>query len=267
MFCSCIRMNIIFEKVDIRNCLLPPGISMGESNSRGSTPHLLQVRYDTAGSLHSPSTLPSFPYHFHVPSSSPSGASTLPPSPSPGVPRSPGPQGIPHYYTHPPLVRPPYPGMVMNGQVAYHPRAFPRGSQPMWVQGPVDMMCGMAPPHPSNVPNYYVPQSMSPGAGNPYEQHDPPSYSETMSQAPPVAVRAAVLPDIPQLVSPNMNSNSESEYSDVSETRSSLAAHTTESGIPTVLPQYQTPAAEGDADGPLLPLLTLLNNTSIDSCS
>ncbi|XP_063868091.1 uncharacterized protein LOC135104487 isoform X2 [Scylla paramamosain] len=237
-------------------------ISMGESSSGCSTPHLLQVRYDTAGSLHSPSTNPSFHYYFHHPSS-PSAVSTLPPPPSPGIPRSPVPPGSPHYYPHPPLVHPNYPGMVMNGQVAYHPRAFPPGSQPVWVQGPADMICGVAP----GVQKYYVPHNLSPGTGVPLEQQDPPSYSETMSQPPPQG--AAALPIIPQLSSLNMNSNSESEYSDMSNSKSSVEGHTTQSVMPAALPQYDqtpAPAAEGGADGLYLPLLTMLNNTS-SNCS
>lgn len=224
---------------------------MGESSSGCSTPHLLQVHYDTAGSLHSPSTVPSFPYHFHHPSSSPSAVSTLPPSPSPGLPHSPG---TAHYYQHSPRMRPSFPGMVINGQVGYHPRVFP-GSQPVWVPGPSDMMCGMAPSHPSNVPKYYVPHNMSP------VQRDPPSYSETMSQVPAGGMAAAALPNLPQLSGLNINSNSDSMYSDESDSKSSVA---TQSIIPTVLPQYQTPpgAVAAPVNEPLLPLLSELNNTS-----
>lgn len=236
---------------------------MGESSSGCSTPHLLQVRYDTAGSLHSPSPLPSFPYHYIYPSSSPSAASTLPPSPSPGIPHSPVPPGNPHYYQHPPLVRSPYPGMVMNGQVGYHPRVVPPGSQPVWVQGPADMMCGVAPPRPSTSPNYYVPH-MPPGAGMLHDQQDPPSYSETMSQPPPGGMGATGLPIIPQLSGLNMNSNSVSEFSSGNNSKSSLAGSTAQSVVPTVLPQYQTPAAQAGTDEPMLPLLTELNNTSIN---
>nr|AKJ26285.1 pelle [Eriocheir sinensis] len=233
-------------------------ISMGESSSGCSTPHLLQVQYDTAGSLHSPSTVPSFPYHYHHPSSSPSAVSTLPPSPSPGLPRSPVPPGAAHYYQHSPLMRPSFPGMVINGQVTYLPRAFPPRSQPVWVPGPSDMVCGMPPAHPSNVPKYYIPHNMSP------VQHDPPSYSETMSQAP---TGAAALPNIPQLSGLNINSNSESVYSDESDSKSSVAGITTHSIIPTVLPQYLTPpaAAAASVNEPLLPLLTELNNASTTS--
>ncbi|MPC42124.1 Interleukin-1 receptor-associated kinase 1 [Portunus trituberculatus] len=237
-------------------------ISMGESSSGCSTPHLLQVRYDTAGSLHSPPTNPSFPYYFHHPSS-PSAVSTLPPSPSPGIPRSPVPPGSPHYFPHSPLVHPNYPGMVMNGQVAYHPRAFPPGSQPVWVQGPADMICGVTP----GVQKYYIPHNLSPGTGIPLEQQDPPSYSETMSQPPPAG--AAALPIIPQLSSLNMNSNSESEYTSMTNSKSSVEGHTTQSVMPAALPQHDqtpAPAAEGGADGPYLPLLTMLNNTS-SNCS
>ncbi|KAG0716715.1 hypothetical protein GWK47_009031 [Chionoecetes opilio] len=235
-------------------------ISMGESSSGYSTPHLLQVRYDTAGSLHSPSPAPSFAYHYHHPPSSPSAVSTLPPSPSPGIPHSPVPPGTPHYYPHPSLVRPAYPGIVMNGQVAYHPRMFPPGSQPVWVQGPADMM-GVAPPHPSNVHKFVVPHHMPAGPGMPLEQQYPPSYSETISQVPPAGMGGAASPIIPRLSGLNMNSNSESDYSSMSDSRSSLAGNTTQSVMPTALPLYQTPAA----DGPLLPLLTELNHTSTNS--
>lgn len=240
---------------------------MGESSSGCSTPHLLQVQYDTAGSLHSPSTVPSFPYHFHHPSSSPSAVSTLPPSPSPGLPRSPVPPGAAHYYPHSPLMRPAYPGMVINGQVGYHPRVYPPGTQPMWVPGPADVMCGMAPSHPSSVPKYYAPHNVPPGSGVPHVQQDPPSYSETMSQVPTGSMAATALPIIPHLSGLNINSNSESAYSDESDSKSSIAGITTQSVVPTVVPQYQTPpgVAAAPADEPLLPLLTELNNTSTAS--
>lgn len=240
---------------------------MGESSSGCSTPHLLQVQYDTAGSLHSPSTIPSFPFPYHHPSSSPSVISTIPQSPSPVLPRSPVPPGATYYYPHSPHMRPAFPGMVINGQVGYHPRVYPPGSQPVWVQGPADVMHGVAPSHPSSAPRYHVLHNISPGSGVPHVQRDPPSYSETISQPPNGGMAAAAMHNIPQLSGLNINSNSESLSSNESYSKSSVAGITTQSIVPTVLPGYQTPSDRAPAplDGANLPLLTELNNTSTSS--
>lgn len=274
-------------------------ISHGETVSVVSSPHMLQLCYDTAKSLQSPSlsptTQPSLPHFIH-PSSSPSAATMhpayqSPPSPSIIPPRSPVPpilpsnSPIPPHYTQRPAVHANVPGLVANGSLAYHPRRLHFGAAPSWQQGTGgNMVYGMSPTHP-----------VGPQFHSPHMSRDPPSYSETISQGPVGAVggMVGVSPVIPELsglcineghskVSSNGSESSQSDlgYSDTSLTASTTQNVSTVNGshmfpqrtvtetrlpavIPTVITQHQETSIRETGAASALPLLTELGNSSI----
>lgn len=268
-------------------------ISLGEMSSVSSTPHMLQIHYDTAGSFHSPSpspsTQPSLPHFFHH-SPSPSPASMLPPyhsppSPSSIPPRSPVPPGlspnshVPPHYSPCPAVLGNVPRLVANGSVAYHPRMFHYGGTTGWKQGAGgNIVYGMNPLQPS-IPQFHVPHiNVSPTLANGSESRDPPSYSETISRLPSGAV-GNVPPMIPQLSGLYINDghgneNSNESYnsdSDCGYSESSSITNTTQnvgminvlhtfrqgavadSGLPTVLPTVISSREGNSRENPAAP--------------
>lgn len=273
-------------------------ISQGETASVVSSPHMLQVCYDTGRSLQSPSlspsTQPSLPHFFH-PSPSPSAASMhpayhSPPSPSTIPPRSPVPpvlpsnSPVPPHYSQRPVVHANVPALVANGSLAYHPRLLHFGGALGWKQGAGgNMVYGMGSPHPVG-PQFHPPQM----------SRDPPSYSETISQGPVGAYGGigGVSPVIPELSGLCINdghskissSDSESSQSDLGYSESSLIANTTQNVsavngsqmfpqrtvietrlptvIPTVLSEHQEIFSREGAIAPAMPLLTELGTKS-----
>ncbi|KAK4320749.1 hypothetical protein Pmani_008406 [Petrolisthes manimaculis] len=241
-------------------------ISQGDSSSGCSTPHHLQVCFDTAGSIHghsptpSPSLQPpSFP-NFHP--SSLSAISPLPPSPvSPA--HSPAP---PSHFPHPaPHFTPQYLGRPTL-QFCPHPTSH-------YPPGAVLRQGGQISPG-AHYPPRFMPHLQVSLAG-----HDPPTYSETMSQGPGVvagmmagagavvrpgmmprmrlpAVGSALVPDFATL---NMNDTSySSESSNYVDSDSSLAASTTHNIGVRQDPPLSPP-------GNMMPLLTALGTKDDDA--
>ncbi|XP_069988358.1 uncharacterized protein [Penaeus vannamei] len=207
-------------------------ISLGETSSGATTPYMLQIFHDTAGSMQSPSVSPS---------TQPSlGASTVPTYPSPSSPSFlpphspvpsvvPGSSVMPHYPQHP-IVFPNAP-MLVNGGVPYR-NQYPHAGSPAWK--PVVAGNMYAPPHglPMHMPQINVSPPKNDSAGQ-----DPPSYSETILKNPGGAVGGAcpVSPLLPQVLgldlnakpSGNTTTSSVDSESDYGSSESSLIATTT----------------------------------------
>ncbi|XP_045604643.2 uncharacterized protein [Procambarus clarkii] len=201
-------------------------ISQGETSSISPSPRLLQMHYDTAGSLQSPSpsTQPSLP-HFFNPSPSPSAASMLPPysPPSSIPPRSPVPPGLspnvhlPPYYPACQGVHADVPRLVANGPVAYRPRILPYGGAAAWKQGTGgNIVYGMDHLQPSGSPFHMPHINVGPVMTNGVESRDPPSYSEATCRPPhngAVGVAGCAPPMIPQFSRLGVNDDHDSRNS------------------------------------------------------
>nr|APU52028.1 interleukin-1 receptor-associated kinase-1 [Penaeus penicillatus] len=200
-------------------------ISLGETSS-GTTPYMLQVFLDTAGSTHSSSVSPSTPHH------QPSPASTVPTYPSPSspslsLPLPPVPGSAQHYPQHP-LVFPIDP-MRANGGVPYLPTKYPLAAPPELNAGRV---AGTMYARPPCLPLHRVHINLSPPM---HDAQDPPSYSET-TFLPAGAVGASVFPLLPQASGLDLNSayssaSSEDPVSDQGIPESSVIRNTTHNPI------------------------------------